>query len=150
MQAFPPEWVLFRGRRVVSVPVRYYSRLMGMTLFALMTVLCIILFVIQDSNFFGLRLTIALLVGFLFACGWGVSFPYRTLVINKNCIDIFYMIFHLSIEYLFVFGILSFPFFEFDSLWCTLGAILFHLIDINIHAKRWDKLSRRKYISRSG
>lgn len=146
MQSFPPEWVLFRGRRVIRVPARYYSRLIGMILFALMAILCLILVVIQDITFFVFRFLIALLVGFLFACGWGVSFPYRTLVINKNRIDMLYMLFHLSIEYLFIFGVLSFPFFEFDSVWCALGAIVFHFLDINIHAKRWDKRSRREDI----
>ncbi len=137
MLDFPPEWVVFRGRRVIRVPARLYSRPMGLVIHVLMVSLAVILFFIRDSKWLWARVITAFLVGFLFAFGWGCSFRYRTLVVDKrNRIDLIYMLFHLLVEYLFIFGILSFPFFYIDSLWCVLGALIFHILDIIMHTNR--------------
>jgi hypothetical protein len=128
---------VFRGRRVIRVPARLYSRPLGLVIHILMVCLSVILFFIRDSAWLWARVIATFLVGFLFAFGWGVSFRYRTLVVDKrNRVDLNYMLFHLFIEYLFIFGIISFPFFHIDSLWCILGALIFHILDIINHDNR--------------
>ncbi len=134
MRAFPPEWIVFGERRVIEVPARYHSRLIGQLIFAFSTMFTIFLFFINNNNqnyIFGC--IVALLTGFLFALGWCVYFPYRTLVLSKHKLDVLYMIVHIFIEYLFIFGLISFPFFGFYSICCAIGATLLHFLDINLY-----------------
>jgi glucose uptake protein GlcU len=137
MLGFPPEWLVFGPRRVIRVPAWLHSRPVGWLSHTLMAFLSVILFFVRDGSYLWVRIIIAFLIGFLYAFGWSCYFQHRRLVVNKKKhIDTGYMLTHLFLEYMFLFGILTFPFFQFDSLWCISGALLFHTLDMAIYSKK--------------
>jgi hypothetical protein len=142
LQVWPPEWFLYKGRRVIEVSSWYYSPLWGQVLLVITSLLFFWLVLGQDVQPVWITVVLGLTCGFLFACAWAIRFPYRSLVIHNGQLDSAYMLLHLVLEYTVIYLILSGLVF-FHMVLLLLGSLIFHYLDIRYYRYHWKHLQRR-------